>query len=141
MSEIGAELQQLPLEALVAAVDSFTNGEQRPYVFVFFVDETGQGHTVAIADKEGSVDPNLVESARQAVSQGFGQLARRYALAYDGYLTTDGERSDAAIVEAGERGEPEAFLIAQRYRVKKRSRKIERIGPPEILGTAEPLLG
>jgi hypothetical protein len=94
-----------------------------------------------IAPQEGVDGSDLVDVARHTVAEGIGQVAHLCALAYDGYLTTDGERTDAAFVEAGERGQPEAFLIAQRYRVKKRSGKVERVGQPTIIGGAEQLLG
>lgn len=139
MGEIGAELQHLALEAVGAALEAFTGEE--PYPFVFFVDGEGQAHTIVIAPREGSDGSDLVDVARHTVAEGIGQVAHLYALAYDGYLTTDGERIDAAFVEAGERGQPVAFLIAQRYRVKKRSGKVERVGQPEIISELEQLLG
>jgi hypothetical protein len=139
VGDIGEELQHLALEAVEAALAAFTGDE--PYPFVFFVDGEGQAHTIVIAPKEGSDGSDLVEVARHTVAEELGQVAQLYALAYDGYLTTDGERSDAAFVEAGERGQPAAFLIAQRYRVKKRSKKVESVGPPTIIDAAEQLLG
>ena len=139
MGEIGEELQRLALEAVEAALAAFTGDE--PYPFVFFVDGEGQAHTIVIAPKQGSDGSDLVDVARHTIAEGIGQVAQLYALAYDGYLTTDGERSDAAFVEAGQRGQPEAFLIAQRYRVKKKSREAERVGPPTIIESVQQLLG
>ena len=111
MSDVSEELQQLALQAIDVAVVAFTSGEPNP--FVFFVDGTGESHTIVVATEEGTEGSDLVAIARQTVSEGIGQLAQLYALAYDGYLTTDGERFDAVFVEAGERGEAEASLIAQ----------------------------
>lgn len=39
-----------------------------------------------------------------------------YAYAYDGYVTLEGERSDAVFVEGAERGTDKGVLFAQRYR-------------------------
>jgi hypothetical protein len=138
MDDPSADLQQLALQAVEAAVESFAGGDPNP--FVFFVDESGQSHTVAVriaGDADGS---EIVEAARNLVSQGIGEAAYLYALAYDGYLTTDGERFDAVFIEAGERGQSEAVLIAQRYRMKKRSKRVELIGRPTIIDSVDMLL-
>ena len=62
------------------------------------------------------------------------------AVAWDGYLTLDGDRSDAVFVEASEAGADASVVVAQRYRVTGRLRKRgERLGPPTYLGSGEPL--
>ena len=139
MNDIRPEFQELALKALDLALDCFSAGEHNP--FILFVDESGQGQLVEVKDTEGNVNDKLVEMARQMVAETIGTKAQRYAIAYDGYITIDGERTDAAFVEAGERGDPEAFLIAQRYRVKKRSKKPEKRGKPLITGPGRQLLG
>jgi hypothetical protein len=138
MAKISDELWGLVSSALDVAVDCFAAGEQNP--FVLFVDKSGQRHMIDVKDAEGNVTPQLVESARSIVSESVGATALRYAVAFDGYLTVDGERSDAAFVEAGERGQAEAVVFAQRYRVKKRSRKVERVGRPTLVQQARQLL-
>jgi len=42
-----------------------------------------------------------------------------YAIAYDGYVTVEGTKYDAILVEAAERGSPTGFLFAQPYKPKK----------------------
>ena len=138
MAEVSDDLWGLASEALDLAVDCFAAGESNP--IVLFVDGSGQRHMVDVKDAQGNVTPQLVETARNVVAEGVGAAARLYALAYDGYLTTDGQRLDAAFVEAGERGQPEAVVFAQRYRVKKRSGKVERVGRPELVQAAAQLL-
>jgi hypothetical protein len=137
MSKLRRGLQDFALEAIDLAVDCFAAGEHNP--FILFVDERGRTQLVDVKDAEGNITPQLVEGARHIVSQGIPETASRYAIAYDGYLTVDGERTDAAFVEAAERGDREAVLIAQQYRIKKRSKKPERIGPPTVVGSAEQL--
>jgi hypothetical protein len=39
-----------------------------------------------------------------------------FAFAYDGYITVDGERSDAIYVEASYRNSDQIFVFAQRYK-------------------------
>lgn len=65
--------------------------------------------------------------------------AVRAALAYDGYITVDGERSDAIIVEAYERGQEHGVIYAQRYQPARLLRKFSTIGNTAFLGDAEPL--
>jgi hypothetical protein len=64
---------------------------------------------------------------------------RMYALAYDGYLSREGVRTDGIFVEAGDREQPKAVLFCQRYRqvTKGLFGKIitcERIGNPALIG-------
>jgi hypothetical protein len=138
MSEIGAELQRLALESLDFAIECFCAGEHHPRIII--QDEAGQFHTIVLKSADSVVDPQLVEDARQLVSESRDQ-ALRYTIAYDGYLTTNGVKCDAAFVEAGERGELEAFVLAQRYRLKKRKKGFEKVGQPVIVATADQLLG
>jgi hypothetical protein len=138
MSEMGAELQRLALEALDLAVGCFCEGDQNP--FIIFEEEDGKSHLIDVQSADDVIDPRLVEDARQFVSNDLVD-ALRYAIAYDGYLTLDGAKCDAAFVEAGERGEPKAFVLAQRYRLKKRKKGFEKVGRPVIVATADQLLG
>lgn len=107
---------------------------------VVFIDGSGQRHLVDVRSAEGDVTPGLVDAAREVVSKGVGTSALRYAVTFDGYLTTDGKRGDAAFVEAGERGRPEGLLFAQRYRVRKRTQRVERVGQPQLLQALKNLL-
>jgi hypothetical protein len=66
--------------------------------------------------------------------------ARRVALAFDGYITVEGERSDAVVVEGQESGDAGAHRLAQRYRPGSALRKLKPIGNAAYLGTGEPLL-
>ncbi len=138
MSEISAELQRLGLMALDSAVDSFCAGENYPRIVV--EDDAGEFHTIVLKGTDVVTDAHLVDDARRLVSENFGN-ASRYAIAYDGYLTLEGVKCDAAFIEAGERGQPEAFILAQRYRLKKRGRGFVKVGKPVIVAKADQLLG
>ena len=61
-----------------------------------------------------------------------------YAIAYDGYITVEGIKYDAIIVQGAERGKGEAYLIAQRYRLSK-SGALEKVANTAYLGR-EPTL-
>jgi len=63
---------------------------------------------------------------------------RAYAIAHDGYVTIEGTKFDAIIVEAGERGGPAAFMFAQRYKPKKGAfGSLKTVGNPAFLGESE----
>lgn len=69
--------------------------------------------------------------------------ASRAVVAWDGYLTREGVRSDAVFVMAHERGEASSVVLAQRYRLVRqllRKPRLEAFGPPEAAGQAAPLL-
>ena len=134
---MGDELQQLVLEALDLAVGCFSDGEHNP--FVIFHDDTGKSHLIDVKSADGNISPELVDDARRIVSEAADQ-PQRYAIAYDGYLTTDGVKRDAAFVEAGEQGDTEAFVVAQCYRIKKRPKGVEKVGDPVIVASAKQLI-
>jgi hypothetical protein len=64
----------------------------------------------------------------------------RAAVAFDGFLTVDGRRTEAVLVEAYERG-AEGLVLAQRYewRGRGRRRRFEAIGNPAVVGATQPL--
>ncbi len=78
--------------------------------------------------------------AQQHVRDNQGDL-RFYAIAWDGYVTLEGERTDAILVEAADRAQEHAVLFCQRYReVKKglfRKKACERLGNPALIGRPE----
>jgi hypothetical protein len=90
------ELVKMFIEALDLAVNCFSSGDHNP--FIVYVNESEDSHFIDVKDAEGNVDANLVEVARGIVSN-IGKEGQRYVLAYDSYLTTDGVKTDAAIVE------------------------------------------
>jgi hypothetical protein len=64
-----------------------------------------------------------------------------YAIAWDGYVTIDDERTDAVFVEAGERNDSLGVIFCQRYREVKRGllqrKKFESIGNPVLIERPE----
>jgi len=80
-----------------------------------------------------------LQRAREAVAA-LPQSATAYALAYDGYITLQGAKFDAILVEASERGRPAGVRMAQRYTRKKFLRSFRTVGNPALLGECETLL-
>ena len=61
-----------------------------------------------------------------------------YAIAHDGYLTVNEVKSDAILVEGGERGSSKALLFAQRYELKKGFfSRFKTVGNPAFIGETE----
>ena len=90
MADVSDELWELASEALDLFIDCFAVGESN--AIVVFDDGSGQRHMVDVKDAQGNVTPELLEAAQGVVSESVGTAAQRYAIAFDGYLTTDGER-------------------------------------------------
>ena len=72
-----------------------------------------------------------VAQARLAVSQLPSEVTA-YAIAYDGYVTIEGTKYDAILVEASERGRPRAVIMVQRYIPKTEQQSFQRIGNPAL---------
>ena len=79
------------------------------------------------------------QRAREAVAA-LPSSATAYALAYDGYVTVQGTKFDAILVEASERGRPAGVRMTQRYTPKKFLRSFQTVGNPALLGECEGLL-
>lgn len=62
-----------------------------------------------------------------------------YALAYDGYVTKDGVRLDAILVEVGSKGMKGALVASQRYTSKKADQMFE-VGRAAVERTAKNIL-
>jgi hypothetical protein len=79
---------------------------------------------------------NSLEMARQQVASLRSKISM-YAIAWDGYVTIDGHKYDAILVEAGEAGSAQAVLFCQRYGPLKkalfRRASRERIGNPALM--------
>ena len=87
----------------------------------------------------------VAETLEEGIDQGRAWLAQlplevdRAALAFDGYLTKDGDRFDAIYVEVHERGAVASVAIAQCY--VPGPAPVEAIGNPAVVGDRAPLLG
>lgn len=134
---VGGELAELISLTLDHGVSSVEEGDALiPFVLTEaggqreihrFVDEQPQGISL-----EGSLDRarKYVETLPQEVD--------RYTLAYDGYVTVEGNKHDAILVEAREVATPIPLLFAQRYQPKRTLRKARKIGTPIYLGSNSP---
>ncbi|HEX4981683.1 MAG TPA: hypothetical protein VFV63_08295 [Ilumatobacteraceae bacterium] len=78
------------------------------------------------------------QKAREAISASTG--VTRAAVAWDGYLTLDGQRTDAVFVEASAIGDLESVVLAQRYEIAGRRRKrVQAIDIAALISRQQPL--
>lgn len=126
------QLTGLALFALDHAVGSIVAGG--PLV-PFAVTEAGGDRTLTrfAGDLEGAQ-----QAARSSVRTAVG--IDRAVVAWDGYLTAEGVRTDAIFVEASEAGASESLMLAQRYHVTGRIKKrVEPTGNAAMLPPGDPL--
>jgi hypothetical protein len=129
MVEPSEELTNLAFFALDHAVESVRDG--CPLIpFLLTEGEAGR-------DLKRFVGETLEASLQQARAHArTASDVTRVAIAYDGYVTVDGERSDAVFVEAQDRCETAGITLAQRYRPGGRFKKFATLGNPGFMGEA-----
>ena len=132
MSQPFADLVFLALDHGVESVRS-SGGPLTPFV-VFEQNGKRELHRFAAERLEEGQ-----QRARDAVAASSPSITA-YALAYDGFITIQGTKFDAILVEASERDRPLGVRMAQRYTPKKFLRSFQTVGNPALLGECETLL-
>jgi hypothetical protein len=120
------DLMEFALFALDHAADSVipSGGPLVPFAFI------GSGEERNLIRFPGDLTDGI-ERARQAIRSADG--VKLAAVAWDGYLTVEGSRTDAVFVEAFKAGELESLILAQRYAGS------DRIGNAAMVGRGNPL--
>lgn len=125
MTKIAKQLLSFAEEALELGFNCISDGDHSPFVLMATAED--ERHLVNLESASGTIDAELVDVGRHLIRDfDEGQM---YALVWDGYLTTDGTKSDAVFAEVGKRGGTKAFVFAQKYKQKKRSRTLSLDGP------------
>lgn len=132
MSQEFADLVFLALDHGVASVRD-SGGPLIPFV-MFEQDGKRELHRFATERLEEGR-----QRAREAIAA-FPPDVTAYALAYDGFITIHGAKTDAILVEASERNRPAGVRMAQRYIPKKFLRKFQTVGNSAMVGECETLL-
>lgn len=113
MSETSVEMNDLMFAALDHAVASIE--EAGPLVpFAMTINKGGDKKLTRFALE-------LLEQgleAAQAHIHGEKDNIKAYAIAWDGFITIEGNKWDCVLVEAGELGTEQGVLLAQRYEKK-----------------------
>ena len=77
------------------------------------------------------------ELARQAAAR--MDDAETVAIALDGFVTLEGKRAEAVIVEVSEAGGERSYIFGRRYRTRTIFRNVKPVGSPVLVGYGEPL--
>jgi len=133
--QMSEKFADLVFAALDHGVDSVraSGGPLTPFVIV---EEDGKQELHRFATERLEDGQKRAREAIIALPPG----ATAYALAYDGYITVQGTKFDAVLVEASERGRPAGVRMAQRYIPRKFLRSFQTVGNPALLGECETLL-
>jgi len=131
--ELSEKLMQLVFMALDHGVDSVREGGP---LIPFLMSSEGGGISMRRFGSELLEEAVALGRRYAAQLPGTVQLA---AFAYDGYVTIGGKKSDAIMVEGYERGMPQSVVFGQRYQSAADGKKLELVGNPVSLGTAQAL--
>ena len=134
---ISDELQKWVFRTLELGFDCFSEGDYQP--FIFLVNDDGEKDMIDVVDPNGNIDPNLIETAREIITKSC-PFASLYIIVSAGYLHKDGTKYDAVVAEAGEKGEKDGFVFAQRYLENSQPESFEKIGKPAIVNIVGNLL-
>jgi hypothetical protein len=121
--------EALVLTALDHATSCLTGGDGGPLLpFAMIVDE-GERSVRHFAS------PEYAQTLDGALAFASGGDYEFWAVAWDGYMTLEGQRTDAVFVRAGAEGHVDSVLFAWRYERSTPNGDFRRIGDPVFLGT------
>ncbi len=127
------DLARLLSDALDHAIDMVARGCSPFMPFAMVEPLEGQGEPMAFA----VTPPDEPVDYARGILDSKAAETRMYALAWDGFLTVDGERTDAVFVEAADRSNDRAVVVAERYRPTRkgllRKRSCELVGDPIVV--------
>ncbi|GIF68171.1 hypothetical protein Ais01nite_62060 [Asanoa ishikariensis] len=132
------DMSESSLDLLFAALDyALENAAIAPEGFVpfAFLDRADGSRDLTrfVADGDLTDSVNAGRAALATVPAGTTAVA----LAWDGYLTVDGNRSEAVFVEAHQVGLAKSALLSQRYA--RTDDTVEPMGNPALQGETDPL--
>jgi len=104
------ELDDFTLALLAQATDDVLS-TRRPMT-AFGLVESANGHRALKRIIAGTLEESLMHARTAATAD---SLASRVGVAWDGYLTIEGTRTEAIYVEVSEHAADTSFVIAQRY--------------------------
>ncbi|WP_431927769.1 hypothetical protein [Amycolatopsis tucumanensis] len=136
---LGNDATATLFDAIDFAVENAETTESGFVPFVLAVMPDGEKVATRYVDSEENFTvEGSVALARQDLAAA-DPVPRHVALAWDGFLTLDEDRTEAVFVDAYEQGRPEGVRFAQRYY--RTSSGLEMIGNPLLLGhRPEPML-
>ncbi|HMP02637.1 MAG TPA: hypothetical protein PKD86_13265 [Gemmatales bacterium] len=137
-NEFSERYLNLVTTLLDQAVHIFAGGVTYPLLML--EDAIGTRDAIQVQTATGKVDAGLLDKVRDMVVELQRPDTLFYAFAYDVFLTQDGVKRDAVMVEAGERGMPKAYLFAQCYEMTDAAELATLVGQPLLVDEAAQLL-
>ena len=138
MNPTGEAFHAFVMEALDLAFGCFAKGDNIPFVVLGQPD--GRRDLVELKPTNGTVGAKLIELGRELIVT-FDD-AEIYGLLFDGYYTDDaGTKTDAVIMEAGQRGHAEGHVFVQRYTVDEAAQQHRKVGQPMLTQVVKNLWG
>ena len=132
-----ADLNLLLLMAVNHATWLASDGTFFPFVVI----ESHRKRKLTVFDSQPY--EHAVEVARKSIldlAKSNQTMPDMYAIAFDGFATVENVKSDAVIVEAGEKGKAEALVIAQRYKKKEGDKSFQILGHSILLRPSKNML-
>lgn len=129
--------KELVFTALDYALENAQISEEPFTPFSFARHEDGTTTLSRFAVGPTSDVPETIDAAREYL-QTAEPTTTAVTLAYDGYTTYEGTRTEAVFVEAHQLGLPRAIVLTQRYL--RTDGEIEALGNPMLQAELEPLV-
>jgi hypothetical protein len=135
------EMSAIALKALQHGLESIEDiqGPLVPFALVLDANPDLKNRTMTLTRFAEELLEDSLHAAQNSIFP--NKEKSMYAIAWDGFVTIDGRKCDAVLVEAGNADEPEGVLMAQRYEAKmvgrfsKRHRNVA-VGDPIRVGSA-----
>lgn len=135
--EIADSTKELVFTALDYALENAQLSDQPFTPFSFARREDGTATPTRFAVAPGTDIPETLEAARDHLATAEpGTTA--ITLAYDGYTTYEGERTEAVFIEAHQLDLDRALVLAQRYM--RTDGEVEPLGNPMLQAEVDPLV-
>jgi hypothetical protein len=134
MKSNASKLQQWVDEVVTLGFDRFSDSDS---VAIVLVEVAGQQHAFDLNAIGFTRNELLLTHGRNIIRE-LSNDGKYYALVWDGYITTDGVRSDAVLAEIGAAEAPSGLLLAQRYR-RNRAARPSKVGRLDLVAAPDSL--
>ncbi|MCE9555786.1 MAG: hypothetical protein K8T91_20760 [Planctomycetes bacterium] len=130
--EMSAELSSLMMHSVFLALDAASRAN--PFLPLLTVEADGKRKTCMLIDsiEDPGKTLEILRKARGAIAKLPNQVVR-YAIVTEQTMILEGRQYEAAVVEAGERGEPGGYVLVQPFRRDRAGGFPEEIETPEVL--------
>jgi len=116
--DLGFTLSDLINRALNHGLLSIEHAQEPliPFTMLLDTNPDPRRRKLTLTRYVGEYLEEMLQAAQNSVAP--SQNVSMYAIAWDGFITIDGRKWDAVLVEAGEAAAAEGVIMAQRYEVK-----------------------